>query len=40
MAIFNLGSINVDYFYTLPHLVQAGETIAASGMSEGLGGKA
>ena len=39
MAIFNLGSINVDYFYTLPHLVQAGETIAASGMSEGLGGK-
>lgn len=39
MTIFNLGSINVDYFYTLPHLVAAGETIAATDMSVGLGGK-
>lgn len=37
--IFNLGSINADYFYDLPHLVGPGETLAASKMSSGLGGK-
>jgi len=39
MAIYNLGSINVDYFYTLPHLVRPSETIAAIGFNQGLGGK-
>ncbi len=39
MTIFNLGSINADVFYTLPHLVGAGETLAASAVYEGLGGK-
>lgn len=39
MTIFSLGSINVDYFYTMPHLVQAGETIAARELTIGLGGK-
>ncbi len=39
MTIFNLGSINADVFYTLPHLVGPGETLAASAIYEGLGGK-
>jgi ribokinase len=39
MAIYNLGSINVDYFYTLPHLVRPSETIAAIDFNQGLGGK-
>ena len=37
--IFNLGSINADYFYDLPHLPGPGETLAADRMSSGLGGK-
>ena len=37
--IYNLGSINADYFYDLPHLPGPGETLAASAMSVGLGGK-
>jgi ribokinase len=39
MAIFNLGSINIDHFYRLPHLPAPGETLAATGYSIGLGGK-
>jgi ribokinase len=39
MAIFNLGSINIDHFYTLPHLPQPGETLGATSHSFGLGGK-
>ena len=39
MAIYNLGSINADVFYTLPHLVEPGETLAASSVYQGLGGK-
>jgi len=39
MAVFNLGSINADVFYTLPHLVGPGETLAAASRYEGLGGK-
>ena len=38
MAIYNLGSINIDNFYQVPH-ISAGETIAAGHMSVGLGGK-
>lgn len=37
--IFNLGSINVDYVYQVPHLPKAGETLFAQNMSMGLGGK-
>lgn len=37
--IINLGSINADFFYDLPHLPGPGETLAASHMATGLGGK-
>ena len=39
MTVFNLGSINEDRFYTVPHLPQPGETLTATGFSTGLGGK-
>ncbi|MBU2866714.1 ribokinase [Pacificibacter marinus] len=39
MTIFNLGSVNIDRFYALPHLPQPGETLSASDYSVGLGGK-
>ena len=39
MAIYNLGSINIDYFYSLPHLVRPSETLAANDFKQGLGGK-
>lgn len=39
MTIYNLGSINADHFYTLPHLPRPGETLAADQFQTGLGGK-
>ena len=39
MTVFNLGSINLDYFYNVPHLPKAGETLAANEFRMGLGGK-
>lgn len=39
MAIWNLGSINADLFYEVPHIPAPGETLAASVMRKGLGGK-
>lgn len=39
MAIYNLGSINADLLYTVPHLPGPGETLAATGYRRGLGGK-
>ncbi|MAM63426.1 ribokinase [Maritimibacter sp. UBA3975] len=39
MTVFNLGSINVDHFYRVPHLPVPGETLAATGYDFGLGGK-
>ncbi|WP_415184849.1 PfkB family carbohydrate kinase [Phaeovulum sp.] len=39
MTIYNLGSINIDHFYRVPHLVQPGETLTAKTYSMGLGGK-
>jgi len=39
MAIFNLGSINADHIYSVPHLPAPGETLAATHHSIGLGGK-
>ncbi|MBI1217042.1 MAG: ribokinase [Rhodobacteraceae bacterium] len=39
MAIWNLGSINVDHVYRVPHLPAPGETLAALSYATGLGGK-
>ncbi|MGX9356026.1 ribokinase [Roseobacteraceae bacterium S113] len=39
MAIFNLGSINIDKTYRVPHLPGPGETLAAASLQVGLGGK-
>ncbi|MEY8839529.1 ribokinase [Cribrihabitans sp. XS_ASV171] len=39
MAIWNLGSINADMVYSVPHLPVAGETLAAQDLSRFLGGK-
>lgn len=39
MTVFCLGSINIDNVYRLPHLPQAGETLAATEHKQGLGGK-
>ncbi|MCM2561961.1 ribokinase [Lutimaribacter sp. EGI FJ00015] len=39
MTIYNLGSINADHFYAVPHLPGAGETLAATALTTGLGGK-
>jgi ribokinase len=39
MAVFNLGSINADLFYQVPHLLAPGETLASTQHSRGLGGK-
>ncbi|WP_298499277.1 ribokinase [uncultured Maritimibacter sp.] len=37
--IWSFGSINVDHVYRVPHLPAPGETLTASGMTSGLGGK-
>jgi len=39
MAIYNLGSINIDHSYRLAHLPAPGETISARSLVTGLGGK-
>ncbi len=39
MAILNLGSINIDHVYAVPHLPVPGETLASTGLVTGLGGK-
>ncbi len=39
MAIYNLGSINADMTYRVPHLLAPGETLATTALSRGLGGK-
>ncbi len=39
MAIWNLGSINADMVYAVPHLPGPGETLAAEGLQRFLGGK-
>lgn len=39
MTVFNLGSINADLFYTVPHLPGPGETLASTTYRRGLGGK-
>jgi len=39
MTIYNLGSINADHVYRVPHLPGPGETLAARSLQSGLGGK-
>ena len=39
MAICNLGSINIDNVYRVPHLPGPGETLSATAFNQGLGGK-
>ncbi len=39
MAVYNLGSVNIDHVYRVPHLPEAGETLAATSFHSGLGGK-
>jgi ribokinase len=39
MKILNVGSINVDHVYTVPHFVRPGETIGATGYRVFSGGK-
>ena len=39
MTLYNLGSINADFVYQVPHLPAPGETLAATSMLRGLGGK-
>jgi ribokinase len=39
MAIWNLGSINADFVYSLPHLPAPGETLASTSRQVFLGGK-
>lgn len=37
--IYNIGSINADFFYHVSHIPMPGETLAASKVERGLGGK-
>jgi ribokinase len=37
--IFNLGSVNIDHVYQVPHLVRPGETLSSTRYSRGAGGK-
>ena len=39
MTIWNLGSINIDHVYAVPHIPAPGETLAAASLTTGLGGK-
>lgn len=39
MTVFNLGSINADLTYRVPHLPGPGETLSAQSLTRGLGGK-
>ncbi|MHA7874888.1 ribokinase [Roseivivax sp.] len=39
MTVWNLGSINADLVYRVPHLPGPGETLASTRYSRGLGGK-
>lgn len=39
MTVYNLGSINIDHAYFVPHIPAPGETLAATEVTTGLGGK-
>lgn len=38
-SVINLGSINIDHVYHVPHFVRPGETLASTGYHRGAGGK-
>ena len=39
MKVYNLGSLNIDYVYRVPHFVRAGETLSSANMEIFPGGK-
>ena len=39
MKVLNFGSLNLDYVYSVDHIVQSGETLSSSEMNIFLGGK-
>ncbi len=39
MKIVNFGSLNIDYVYSVPHIVRAGETLATTDFAQFCGGK-
>ncbi|WP_226782498.1 ribokinase [Oceaniglobus trochenteri] len=39
MPLHNLGSINIDLVYRVPHITAPGETLVSRGLERGLGGK-
>ncbi len=39
MKIYNLGSVNIDHVYRMPHFVAPGETVSCSGVEDFAGGK-
>lgn len=39
MKVLNFGSLNLDYVYSVDHMVRPGETLASSGMNVFCGGK-
>jgi len=39
MTVHNLGSINIDLVFRVPHIPAPGETLLSKGMTRGLGGK-
>ena len=39
MAIWNLGSINADLVYTVPHIPAQGETLSSTNRATYMGGK-
>ena len=39
MKVLNFGSLNLDYVYSVDHMVTPGETLASSGMNVFCGGK-
>lgn len=39
MAVINIGSLNIDWVYAVPHVVAPGETLAAGEIARHIGGK-
>ena len=39
MRVLNIGSLNIDYVYTVDHIILPGETEATGGRNVFLGGK-
>lgn len=39
MKVLNLGSINIDYVYSVPHIILPGETLSSQGLNTSPGGK-